>query len=205
MGSISAPMNYKTKIIFSLIIVYSWIPLAAKPLAGIAFTEYNSARGEVFASITEKHLINILNGTGIFSTINEGIINRELKKFICIDEKCILNFAHNAGIHLLIKGSISDYGEYATLTLNAYCQSPPYYGKLIYSYKVKIDTAPSINSTQYSLILEEHSGRFLSKSLEKFIYPVKIISDGNTIKAETELKIQGKYSIYRVESGHVKN
>jgi hypothetical protein len=186
-------------------IAYSWLPLSAKPLAGIAFTDYNTARGEVLAAITEKHLIKILNDTGKFSTINEGIINRELKKFICIDEKCILNFADSAGIHLLIKGSITDYGEYVSLTLKAYSPAPPFYKKLISSYKVKIDTAPSINATQYSLILEEHSGRFLSQSLKKYIYPIPLTSDGNTIKAETELKIQGKYSIYREESGFIKD
>ena len=139
-------MNYKIKIIFFLIIAYAWFPLTAKPLAGIAFTDYNTARGEIFALIAEKHLIKILNDTGKFSTINEGIINKELKKFICIDEKCILNFADNAGINLLIKGSISDFGEYAKLTLKAYSPAPPFYGKLIYSYTVKIATTGSINA-----------------------------------------------------------
>ena len=189
-------MNYKYYIIVFMLICSN---AAAKPLAGTVFLEYNTGRGEIFAALAEKHCIKILNNTDIFNTINEGIINRELKKFICIDEKCILNFSKNAGIHLLIKGSIEDRGKYIILNLKAYGTAPPFNGKLICSYKAEINSNRSISAEAYSLIVEEHSGRFISKVLEKFIYPVELISDDNNIKADTELKVNGKYKLYSKE------
>lgn len=195
-------MNYKYYIILFMLICSTAV---SKPLAGTAFPEYNTGRGEIFAAFAEKHCIKILNDTGIFSTINEGIINRELKKFICIDEKCILNFSRNAGINLLIKGSINDRGEYIILNLNAYGTAHPFQGKLICSYKAKIKSERSITPAGYSLIIEEHSGRFISKVLKKFVYPVPVIADGNNIKADTELKVNGRYKLYKDESSPVKN
>ena len=172
---------------------------AGKPLAGTVFLEYNTGRGKFFSGLAEKHCIQILNNTGIFSTINEGIINRELKKFICIDEKCILNFSQNAGIHLLINGSIDDRDKYIVLNLKAYGTASPFNKKLLCSYRAKIDLNRKISSTAYSLIIEEHSGRFISKVLEKFIYPVEIIGDDISIKANTELQVNGRYRLYKNE------
>lgn len=189
-------MNYKYYIIIFMLICSS---AAGKPLAGTVFLEYNTGRGKFFSGLAEKHCIQILNNTGIFSTINEGIINRELKKFICIDEKCILNFSQNAGIHLLINGSIDDRDKYIVLNLKAYGTASPFSKKLLCSYRAKIDLNRKISSTAYSLIIEEHSGRFISKVLEKFIYPVEIIGDDISIKANTELQVNGRYRLYKNE------
>ncbi len=172
----------------------------AKPLAGTVFIEYNTGRGEIFSGLAEKHCIQILNNTDIFNTINEGIINRELKKFVCIDERCILDFSQNAGIDLLINGSIEDRGKYIVLDLKAYGTASPFNKKLICSYRAKIDLNQKISSTAYSLIIEEHSGRFISKVLGKFTYPVQIITDNINVKADSELKVNGRYRLYKNES-----
>lgn len=190
----------KLKNIFFLFLLFLSAPLAAKPLAGIAFIDYNTARGEVFAALTEKHAITILNNSGIFSAVNEGIINRELKKFLCLDEKCILNFAVNAGIDLLITGKITDAGDSALLTLKAFGTGEPYRAKLIYSYTVKIPAHDSITPGSYSLIFEEHSGIFISTVLGKFTYPVKLIVEAGVVKADTELEVNGSYRIYNVNA-----
>ncbi len=194
------PFPMKLNLLTFIILILLSAPLTAKPLAGIVFFDHNSSRGEIFASLIEKHSINILNNTGFFSTINEGIINRELKKFICLDEKCILNFAENAGIDLIIRGKISDNGDYAILTLDAFGIGIPFNKKLIYSYKVKIPAHDSITPRDFSLILEEHSGIFISKVLCIFKFPVKLTVEGETVKAVTELKVNGSYRIFNAHT-----
>lgn len=190
----------KLKNFFIIFIIFTAAPLAAKPLAGIVFIDNNTTRSEIFASLAEKHTINILNNTGIFSTINEGIINRELKKFLCLDEKCILNFAENAGIDLLLTGKIIDSGDSAIITLKAFGPGEPYRKKLIYSYTVKIPAHNSITPGGYSLIFEEHSGIFISRVLELFTFQVKLTAAGESIKADTELKVNGSYRIFNVHA-----
>lgn len=194
------PLPMKLNILSLIILILLSAPLTAKPLAGIVFFDHNTSRGEIFASLIEKHSINILNNTGIFSTINEGIINRELKKFTCIDEKCILNFAENAGIDLIIKGKISDHGDHAILTLNGFGIKNPFNKKLIYSYKVKVPAHDSITPRDFSLIFEEHSGIFISKLLKAFIFPVELTSEGGSVKAATELKVNGSYRIFNAHA-----
>ena len=186
----------KLNILSFILLILLAVPVTAKPLAGIVFFDYNSSRGEIFASLIEKHSINILNNSGIFSTINEGIINRELKKFTCIDEKCILNFAENAGIDLIIRGKITDNGDYAILTLDAFGTGIPFNKKLIYSYKVKIPAHDSITPRGYSLICEEHSGIFISKILGIFKFPVELTVEEGTVKVTTELDVNGLHRIF---------
>ena len=147
--------------------------LYANPVAGVSGILSNTGRGSSIALLIEQHLIEILKKNN-FDTIQAEIINRELTKFNCLEEKCILNFAENADIDLIIRGAVIDKQNSLEVKLEAYGINTPFNKRLINRYEVKIPLNTNLNLAlkEFSLIGEEHAAEFISKTLNVFVYPI---------------------------------
>ena len=159
------------KIKFIPIFILLSTSLYAYPVAGVSTILSNTTRGNTIALLIEQHLLDILKKNN-FDTIQAEILNRELTKFNCLGEKCILNFAENADIDLIIYGSVIDKGNSIEIKLEAYGINTPFNKRLINRYEVKIplNNGVNISFTEFSLIGEEHAAKFLSKTLNVFVW-----------------------------------
>ena len=138
--------------------------LYSSPVAGVSSITGNTQRAASIALILEQHLLEILKKNN-FNTIDPDIISRELTKFNCIEEKCVLKFAEDAEIDLIIAGTITDKKNSIIINLEAYGINIPFNKRIINKYQIKIPLDVSINSREFSLISEEHAAEFLSKTL----------------------------------------
>ena len=184
--------------------------LYAYPVAGVSTILSNTERGYYIASLIEQHLLDILKKNN-FDTILPEIISRELTKFNCLEEKCILNFAESADIDLIIYGTVIDKRNSIELKLQAYGINTPFNKRIINRYEIKLPFNTNINSGQkeFSLMGEEHAAKFLSKTLNAFVYPVNIknekdefILSYNSYNSYNQ-KISGKYTIYSKDQNNV--
>ncbi len=190
----------KKSFILTAIIIITWSNLQAKPVAGVTSISWNTSRAMTLATITEQHTLTILKEKAEFDIIDPGIINRELAKFNCFDEQCIIPFARNAGISLIINGNIQDRETYLHLTLKAYAVNALHNGTLIQSYSVKIPMDAPVGTREFSLICEEHAAEFVSGILASFKQDIPIKKTDESYIADTDIKINGNYTLYRKNS-----
>lgn len=169
--------------------------LQASPVAGVSGISANTDRAVTLSQILEQHIIEILKKNN-FSTIDPSVINRELARFNCLEEKCILKFAGNADIDFIIRGTVIDKKKFMLIKLQAFGINIPFNGRIINKYEIKIPLDVPITSREFSLISEEHAARFLAKALSVFVFPVKIRSDGGNFFLAEDLNINGRFSFY---------
>lgn len=156
----------KKQLLIILIILASRHAWTA-PVAGVAYISYNTQRAQAVTVLLEQHIIEILK-TASFGTVNPGMISREVEKNSCFEETCILRFADNAGLDLVITGRVEDRGDYADITLNAYSMGSPFNSRLVYSRKTRIRLNVSINAREFSLICEENAAFFIASLFRSF-------------------------------------
>jgi hypothetical protein len=186
----------KKLFIITALLLITWNELHAKPVAGVTSISWNTTRAMTLSTITEQHILAILKEKVSFDTITAGLINRELAKFSCFDEKCVIPFARNAGINLFINGNIQDRDTYINITLKAYAVNRLYNGNLVYSYSAKIPLDAPAGSREFSLICEEHAANFIAGTLKSFLQDITLKKENETYIADTDLKLNGKYTIY---------
>ncbi len=186
------------KIIFILtIILFAPSLYASKPLVGVVgIHSVNPAAFNIYNQI-RKHVINVIETTGAFSLVNPVLLNKELIKFECLEENCILSFAKTAGINLIITGDIDERHDDLIMNLYSYGIEAPYFGSVVYEYKVKISTS-GLRLAE-SQIIEEHVGYFISGLLEKFRMQVFLKGNDDKFVVDSEENINGNYSLCRYD------
>jgi hypothetical protein len=186
------------KYILTVLILLTTVNLSAgKPLLGISGITGNSPRTLVLSGMLENHLLNISNTSGFFEIVNMSLLKSELQKFKCVEEKCILRFAENSRINIIINGGFHDSGDSLRLTLRSYGTDIPYKNRMISRYTVEIPMYESISSREFSYICEEHAGRFISRFLSEFRHPVSLKVKGNELRPDLDEDINGRYDVYR--------
>jgi len=199
------------KIFIFILLLTSLHSAEAYQLAGITDISVNSPRTGGFSILLEKHLSNVLDSTEAFELVNSGILRRELTKYGCVDEKCVLRFARKAGISMIVRGDFDDKGDSIVLKLSSFGVDVPYQGRLIYQYRVEIPMSGPSSTRKFSYICEEHSGRFVSELMKKFKQPlfIKAVKSGDTeatqFRLDTDKKISGEYRVYRFNKSPVKS
>jgi len=168
---------------------------AGRPIAALSGIFNNSPRTVGIALILEGHLVNVLESTGELTLISTDVMKKELKNFNCLEEKCVLRFASNAGIDLFIMGEMDDRGDYIYLSLNAYGTGTTCGGKLFRRYEAEIPMSGGYTSKEYSYIFEEHAGFFVAGLMKSFTVPVRLHETKGAITAEERLT--GDYIVYR--------
>ena len=140
--------------------------LASAPLVGVAGISGDSPRAVNLSGIVESHLSNIINATGLFEQVNHILLRDELKKFNCVEDSCVLRFARTAKLSVVIRGDVEDRGDAVVLTLYSLGMEVPYFGSVIYRYRVAVPVSKlELSAREYSYILEEHAGHFISEML----------------------------------------
>jgi len=192
----------KNKIFLIIIFLNLYGLLSSAPLAGVSGISSNTERSATLALVLEKHILEILKKNS-FSIIEPEIISRELTKFNCTEEKCILKFSEDADIDLILSGTVTDNKKFIMIKLEAYGIKIPYNKRVINKYEVKIPMDVSINSREFSLISEEHAAEFISRTLNKFQTPVIIKKIENKYILSDDMKISGKFRIYSTDSNGI--
>ena len=176
---------------------------AERPLAAVAGVTGNSPRALNISAVLETHLSNILYSTDIFDMVNHKLLRRELLKFSCIEEKCVLRFARASGIGLLVRGNIDDRGDSLLITIRAYGVEEPFYGKCIHSYKAAVPVTGQYGSREYSYISEEHAGYFVSGVLVHYKLPVYLKKGKQGgVELDAGSADSGTYPVYRYKTGN---
>jgi hypothetical protein len=127
--------------------------------------------------------------------VNPALLYDQLNRFSCIDEKCILGFGHDAGIDIVVLGSVEDMGDSIVINLDARPTDKPYNGKRIINYQTIIDLKKSSPTGDFTNFFSEHSGRFLAELLKRYRFPVYLVRG---IDNHLSGKIpDGNYSLFR--------
>ena len=185
-----------------LLVFLIFLPLklfSATPIAGILDFKTTTPLTFSLKNILEQHLTNILYSSGVFDLIKYKTLQNDLDKYGCTDEKCILQFAKDAGISLLINGEIEDRKNYILINFRAYGTSFPHNGTIIVNYSVKIPVNKNFNMKKQSYIIEEHSATFIVNVLNKFLKPI-FLEDKNFQSLKTLDALDGQYDLYRFEN-----
>lgn len=169
------------------------------PLAGIAVISSNSPRTVTITSLMEDNLARVIDSTGLFRPVNPGLLREELKKYSCTDEQCLLGFASDAGMSLIIRADFDDSSDFIILRLRAYGIGVPYQNKTVYSRTVRIPMTGKYGAPEYNSITEEHAARFVSGLLARYRSPVGL-SQGTDGKFRSARIMSGTYEVYRLEA-----
>ncbi|HPS58688.1 MAG TPA: hypothetical protein PK514_11340 [Spirochaetota bacterium] len=173
------------------------------PLAAVSYISYNSQRAHAVSVLLEQHSIEILKKYG-FETVNQGLISREIEKNACFEETCMLRFASNAEIKLMITGKVEDRGDYISVTLKSFGTGQPLNGRLVLSKTIHIPVTGSLNAREFSLICEENAGLFITSTLRSFTCASPLLKKEKGYIADSP--VTGRYNIYYTDnSGRIKN
>lgn len=185
----------KNKIFLTILFLTAARLIYASPMIGVSGITGNTERATAIAIILEQHILNIMKQNN-FSSIQPEIINRELNRFNCTEEKCVLDFAENADIDIIVSGTVTDKKKYILIMLQSYGINIPFSKRIINKYEVKLPMDVNISAREFSLMSEEHAARFLSKTLSIFLYPISISKTGENYTLAGDVKISGKFTIY---------
>jgi len=163
-----------------------------KPSIGIAWIEAGSVRAQVSCPVIESHLNTIIASLKIFDV---SPLKDELKKFGCMEERCLVQFAQDAGINLAVAGKLDDQGDTLILVLSAYGTALPYNGRLIYRYSLKIDANERLGTLNTSYLFEEHVSRFIIGILKNYKHPLFMVVDDNG-RARSNSALSGSYDLF---------
>jgi hypothetical protein len=128
--------------------------------------------------------------------VNPGLLREELKKYGCVEEQCLLGFAADAGMGLLIRCDFDDSSDYIILRLSAYGLGVPYQNRVIYSCTIRIPMTGKYGAQEYNSITEEHAARFVSKLLSRYRSP-SVIAKGADGAFRAGRIISGTFEVYR--------
>ncbi len=171
---------------------------ADKPLIGIAASRGNSPRAMALTALLEENILRIVEKSGIFQAVNPGLLREEIRKFGCTDEQCLLGFARDAGLSLVIRGDLDDTNDFIDLTLTAYGIDLPYQRTVVYRYRVRIPMTGKFGQVEYNNITAEHTGVFFSRLLGRYRTALPVSAGEGTVMTVSRA-IGGSFTLYRPE------
>jgi hypothetical protein len=184
----------------AVLLLFNGFAFAEKPIMGVAIIRNNSPRSSGFSAMLVEHLNRIAESTRIFSIVNAPSLREEIVKYNCLEEKCLLRFLRNAEISLSIMGEVDDRREFMEVSLSAYGTDVYNHDRRIYYYRARIWYDSKQTSREYSLIAEEHAGKFMAKVISAYQLPVagRISEQGEFV---FDVFLSGTYVLYRPLSG----
>lgn len=169
----------------------------AKPKAGIGIIRGYSSDENYLATLIRGHCVNISTWLGIFDIINPDNLLGQLKRLPCTEEQCILQFARDASLQIIVLGIVERSPQGYVITINAYGLDMPYFGKQILSYSTEV----SVNvldkaDREASYIAEEIASQFMARLCEEYLFPLTIQNNFVT----GDYTITGSYTYYTVKT-----
>ncbi len=169
---------------------------ADRPLAGIAILRSNSPRTLAMTPILGQSLSGIAEGSGIFSAVNPALLREELVKFGCTGENCLLGFAADAGITLLVRGDLDDSNDFVIMTLTAYGIGFPYHGRAVCRRTIRIPMSARYGAPEFAAIIDEHAGFFFAEVLSRWRTPFYFTGEAEPVLVSPR-RVSGEYDLYR--------
>lgn len=170
----------------------------ADPIAAVIRISYNSQRAQVVSLLLEKHCLEIMKSAS-FGTVDPGIISRQIEKNNCFEETCMLRFAADAQLDLVITGSVEDRGAYLNITLNSYGINEPVNSRLVCLRKIKIPMNGRLEPREYSLLCEENSAFFLAETFRTYVKKTFLNEKSGTFSTDSP-RVSGRFNIYSSRS-----
>ncbi|MBN2159055.1 MAG: hypothetical protein JW807_06640 [Spirochaetes bacterium] len=167
-----------------------------KPLVGIAAIRTNSPRATMLTTLLEENMARIIDSTDSFKPVNPALLREELKRFGCTEERCMLGFASEAGMSLVIRADFDDSDDFMFLSMRAYGIGVPYYSRVVYQYTARIPMTGKLGTSGYGSIMEEHAGIFLSKLFARYRVPL-FLEQGPGAAFHVGRSVSGTFDAYR--------
>ncbi|MCX8123374.1 MAG: hypothetical protein N3F66_04330 [Spirochaetes bacterium] len=178
------------------VVLFSF-PAYAKPKAGFGLFRGYSSDENYFASLIRQHCINIAASLQIFDILNPDNLLQQLQHLPCKEEQCIVQFAQQAGVQIIIGGTVERGSRGYTITIKAFGFDMPYYGTQICDYKSKVEVNILDRADrEASYIAEEIASQFMAMLCEK--YSVPLIVHNNRVVSD--YIINGRYTYYTVQT-----
>lgn len=189
--------KHTTVTIVVIYIVFFSFSVYAKPKAGFGIIRGHSSDENYLATLIRGHCVNISTLLGIFDIVNPDNLLQQLQRLPCGEEQCILQFARQADLQIIVMGTVERHALGYIITVNAYGLDMPYYGKQFCSYS----TTVAVNmldkaDREASYIAEEIASQFMAKLCEQYTVPMTI--KHNTITGD--YTIAGRYTYYTVDT-----
>ena len=195
-------MNEAITLLLFFLLLFSSSRAVSKPLLGIVGPESGNPLTRGKAALVQKHLRGVAETTGVFSLLDPAQLTRELNRYNCADEGCMLRFAREAGIDILVGGTISERGNATVLELYCYGVQAPYFGRVIHRYSAEIPSGISQASGDSDLILEEQAAIFLAGLLRTYKTALALrFHESGIVTVDPEAGISGTYEVFRYRGG----
>ncbi len=183
-------------IIVLYVVLFSFL-VYAKPKAGFGIIRGYSSDENYLATLIRGHCVNIATSLGIFDVLNPDNLLKQLQRLPCNEEQCILQFASQADLQIIVMGTVERSVQGYTITINAYGPGMPYYGKQFCSYT----TTVAVNildkaDRESSYIAEEIASHFLARLCEQYKLP--LIVKHNAVTGD--YIINGTYTLYTMQT-----
>lgn len=167
------------------------------PLAGFAVIGANSPRSLVLAPLLEQSIVRVIDTTAIFKPVNPSLLREELLKYGCTDEGCLIRFARDAGLSVMIRADFDDQSDYCILTFTAYGLDLPYQNRIACRTVTRIPLHGRYTADEYSRMMDEQAGIFFSRFLYGFQAPVYNSGSAGE-KAIWSRPVSGWFDVYRL-------
>lgn len=186
-------------LILTILFMTESIIAYADPLIGCTLIETNSARTATFKDMFVSSISQFCETFGTGETVNSALLDDQVKKFGCTDDRCLLSMMRDAKINILITGSIKEKNDRLEINIVAKSYDNPFHGKAIITWRNSIAANAKISIREIGYIAQEEAALFLSALFEEYVtlLPVKSDDPGNMIIAQ---KLSGEFDIYRVIS-----
>lgn len=158
---------------------------------------HNTARGALLSNFFDTHFANILNTIDSFQQLDDPALRSQIASETDASDSFLLQFSRRAAIPIVVRGSITDRGEYLILRIYAFSHDLPFNGSLIANHEVSIPVIDQTSSRELSYIMEEHTGRFLQKLLKNYRHPVHFSVSGTRTSLKRVLPDK-EYPTYRI-------
>lgn len=183
-------------IIVMYVVLFSF-SVYAKPKAGFGIIRGYSSDENYLATLIRGHCVNIATSLGIFDIINPDNLLQQLQRLPCNEEQCILQFASQADLQIIVMGTVERSAQGYVVAINAYGLGMPYYGKQFCSYNTKV----AVNildkaDREASYIAEEIASQFIAKLCEQYTVPLTV--KNNTVTGD--YVISGTYTFYTLQT-----
>ncbi len=163
-----------------------------KPQMARTELKYNSARAKLVAQLFASHFDSIIQSSKKIDLVNSQNVIDALAQNGYTDDAALTRFAEMADIPVIVTGSVDDSGGRCVISLYALCYDAPHKGDRVGAYRALMRFGKSGTST--TLIVEEHTARFLSGLFRDFRHFV------SADKIPDALLTDGSYPLYSAKS-----
>gem|GEM_PF-2838265 len=184
-------------IIIIAVVSIKTVYVYAEPLIGCTLIETNSGRTsalkEMFISSIGRFCETFRGG----DLVNSNLLDDQIRRFGCTDERCLLSFMRDAKIDILISGSIQEKDNSIVFNIIARSYNNPFHGKPICTRTSVVQVSSKAAVRELGYIAQEEAALLLADVYSEYVklLPVKKSDNGTSSVNED---ISGNFDFYIV-------